>query len=185
MAAPKKDIDWEGVELHYRAGLRTLKDIGSEYGVSDAAIIKRAKRDGWERDLKAKIQAKAEAKVSASLVSAEVSKEARANERVVIEAAATAIARVKLEHRARISRHVELLDKLHGELEQETGELSSRVDLAKKISDTLKTLIGLERDAFDIVTPTKVDHMSSDGSMTPKGRTLDDFYRSADVPAKS
>lgn len=31
----------------------------------------------------------------------------------------------------------------------------------------------------------KTDHVSSDGSMTPKGRTLDDFYKEPDVPAKS
>lgn len=31
----------------------------------------------------------------------------------------------------------------------------------------------------------KHDHTSSDGSMSPKGLTLDDFYGPADVPAKS
>ena len=60
----RKAIDWESVEIQYRAGIRSLKDIGNEFNVSDAAIIKRAKRDGWSRDLRAKIQAKAEAKVS-------------------------------------------------------------------------------------------------------------------------
>lgn len=30
----------------------------------------------------------------------------------------------------------------------------------------------------------KVDHMSSDGTMSPKGRSLDDFYSAADVPVK-
>lgn len=30
---------------------------------------------------------------------------------------------------------------------------------------------------------TKFDHTSSDGSMTPKGRDLDDFYKDRDVPA--
>ena len=63
-------IDWEALEIQYRAGIRSLKNIGSEFGVSDAAIIKRAKRDNWSRDLKAKIQARADAKVSASLVRA-------------------------------------------------------------------------------------------------------------------
>lgn len=48
----KTEIDWAAVELHYRANLRSLKDIGKEYGVSDAGIIKRAKRDGWTRGAK-------------------------------------------------------------------------------------------------------------------------------------
>jgi len=55
----KRTIEWDLIEPHYRAGIRSLKDIGKEFGVSDAAIIKRAKRDGWVRDLAAKIQAKA------------------------------------------------------------------------------------------------------------------------------
>ena len=47
----RKAIDWESVEMQYRAGIRSLRDIGAEFGVSDVAIIKRAKRDEWTRDL--------------------------------------------------------------------------------------------------------------------------------------
>lgn len=32
---------------------------------------------------------------------------------------------------------------------------------------------------------TEIDHSSSDGSMTPKGASLEDFYADADVQAKS
>ena len=46
----RKAVDWEAVEREYRAGIRSLKDIGAEFGVSDAGIVKRAKRDGWERE---------------------------------------------------------------------------------------------------------------------------------------
>lgn len=52
-------VDWDAVEREYRIGLRSLKDIGVEFGVSDAGIIKRAKRDGWVRDLSARIESKA------------------------------------------------------------------------------------------------------------------------------
>lgn len=31
----------------------------------------------------------------------------------------------------------------------------------------------------------KIDHTSSDGTMSPKGKSLDDFYGGADVPAQS
>lgn len=116
----KSPIDWEAVELHYRAGIRSLKDIGAEFGVSDAGIIKRAKRDDWERDLRAKIQAKAEAKVSASLVSAEVSAQTKVAERQVIEANAQAVADVRLAHRRDIHRARRLTNALLDELEQQT-----------------------------------------------------------------
>lgn len=113
-------VDWESVELHYRAGIRSLKDIGAEFGVSDAGIIKRAKRDGWERDLRAKIQAKAEAKVSASLVSAEVSAQTKVLERQVVEANAQAVADIRLAHRRDIHRARRLTNALLDELEKQT-----------------------------------------------------------------
>ena len=43
--------DWERIELDYRAGIKTLRQIADENGISHGAINKRAKRDGWERDL--------------------------------------------------------------------------------------------------------------------------------------
>jgi hypothetical protein len=164
----KKPIDWERIELDYRAGILTLREIADANGISNVAIHKRAKRDGWARDLAAKIKAKADELVSRSLVSKEVSKTAAANERSMIDAGAEAILRVKLGHRTRITRHSDLLDTLQEELEDDGSDLATRVDISKKLSDTLKTLITLERDAFDIVTATKIDHASSDGSMSPK-----------------
>lgn len=122
LAAAKKKppIDWEAVELQYRAGIRSLKDIGTEFGVSDAGIIKRAKRDGWERDLRAKIQARAEAKVSASLVSAEVSAQTKIREQAVVEANAQAVADVRLAHRKDIGRARALTNTLLDELAKQT-----------------------------------------------------------------
>jgi len=52
MAAVAKNIDWEAVEIQYRAGVRSLKDIGAEFGVSDAGIIKKARKEEWVRGIK-------------------------------------------------------------------------------------------------------------------------------------
>lgn len=186
--AEKLPVDWERIEPLYRAGVRSLKDIGNEFGVSDAAIIKRAKRDGWTRDLQAKIQAKADAKVSESLVSAEVSALTKVRERDVIEANAQAIANALLSHRKDIARNRGLANKLLVELEAQVdnpeefaklGELMyspddkgadklnelyrkvtslpSRIDSAKKLVETLKVLIGLEREAYGVDKEVKQD----------------------------
>lgn len=45
MAAP----DWEAIESAYRAGVLVLRDIGEQYGVTEGAIRKRAKKFGWVR----------------------------------------------------------------------------------------------------------------------------------------
>lgn len=183
--AERKSIDWEAVEIQYRAGIRSLKDIGSEFGVSDAGILKRAKRDGWVRDLKSKIRAKADAKVSASLVSGEVSAQTKVAEAAVIEAESTVQARIRLTHRTDINRARNLVMSLLGEVESQTndpelfdrlGELvvdtgsdaesklleayrrvistPGRIDGMKKLADSLKTLITLEREAYGLAEET-------------------------------
>ena len=133
----RKVIDWESVEIQYRAGIRSLKDIGREFDVSDAAIVKRAKRDGWTRDLRAKIHAKAESKVSESLVSAEVSAQAKVREREVIEANAAAIADVRLAHRRDIQRTRGITMRLLEELEYQTG--AENVFLLEQLGDLLRS----------------------------------------------
>lgn len=45
MATP----DWEAIESAYRAGVLVLRDIGEQYGVTEGAIRKRAKKLGWVR----------------------------------------------------------------------------------------------------------------------------------------
>lgn len=177
MASP----DWEAIESAYRAGLMSIREIASQHGITHGAINKRAKRDGWERDLKAKIKAKADALVSKREVSKQVSTETATNERILIEANAEVIANVRMEHRGDIRRARNIASSLFGELEAECADVGAleqlgelmlspddkgqdklneiyhkvismpgRVKSMKDLSDTLKTLIGLERQAYDI-----------------------------------
>lgn len=115
--------DWERIELDYRAGVKTLRQIAAEHGITHGAINKRAKRPGqeWERDLSAKIKAKADLLVSKAAVSKEVSTERAAAERDVVDANAQAIANVRLAHRADIQRSRSIVMSLLAELEQQTG----------------------------------------------------------------
>lgn len=181
----RKAVDWESVEREYRAGIRSLKDIGVEFGVSDAGILKRAKREEWQRDLTERIRAKAEAKVSAALVSEKVDAESNANERIVIEANAQVIADTVLNQRRDVSRSRSIVQKLFDELEAqgdgleelamlgealESGDeeklaqiarkviaFPSRVDSAKKLAESLRTLVELERKVLRIKDDTNLD----------------------------
>ena len=116
----KAQPDWERIELDYRAGIKTLRQIADEHGITHGAINKRARRNGWERDLSGKINAKADALVSKALVSTPVSTESQIAERQVIEAAATAVADIRLAHRHDIRRARTLTNALLNELEQQT-----------------------------------------------------------------
>ena len=41
--------DWEAIESAYRAGVLSLRDIGAQYGVTEGAIRKKAKKLEWVR----------------------------------------------------------------------------------------------------------------------------------------
>ncbi|MNK90299.1 hypothetical protein D3C87_1103450 [compost metagenome] len=182
--------DWALIERDYRAGVKPLRTIAEEHGITHGAINKRAKRDEWTRDLRVKIQAKADALVAKAAVSKEVSAAAKASDRQIVEANATAIVNVRLAHRTDIRRARgvanNLLDELAGQtgpeaaaLLAELGELlrkpddkgqdklndlyqkvislPMRVKSMKDLGDTLRVLVGLEREAFGISSEAPKD----------------------------
>lgn len=127
--------DWKAIELDYRAGIKTLRQIADEHGISEGSIRKRAKREGWTRDLSARIQSKAEELVRKQAVRSEVRKEAAASEREVVEANAQAVADIRLAHRKDIQKARRIAMNLLEELEQQTGK--ENVELLEMLGDLM------------------------------------------------
>lgn len=183
MTAEKKVIDWEKIELDYRAGIKSLREIATDHEISEGAIRKRAKRDDWVRDLSAKIKAKAEDLVRKDLVRSEVRTQNTISEKETIDANANLVASVRLSQRKDIQRSRSIAMSLFDELEHQVGienvenleklgellrteddkgrdalndlymkiiSMPGRVKSMKDLSDTLKTLIALERQAFGL-----------------------------------
>lgn len=127
--------NWIQIEVDYRAGIKTLRQIADEQGISHGAINKRAKRDEWTRDIAAKIQAKAEDKVSRAAVSSEVSKKLADTEQVVIEANAELQYRIRMGHRQGLARLRNVKDQLLDHVEtvvRNLPELDQIVDMLRK-----------------------------------------------------
>ena len=122
MSEQKKPTDWERVEADYRAGILSLREIGAAHGVSHVAIAKRAKRDGWTRDLAAKIKAKADALVTKDAVTRVVSTEETVTERLIVDSNAQAVAAVRIAHRSDIRQARNLVAALLAELEALSAE---------------------------------------------------------------
>lgn len=207
MAQEKKAApDWERIEADYRAGLLSVREIAGAQGVSHVAIAKRAKRDGWARDLSEKIKAKADALVTTRTVTTPVTTEQAVTDRAIVEANAEVIAGIRLAHRKDIARSRKLAMSLLGELEIETGDIelfrelgeilrsdddkgqdkrndlynkvissAGRIDSMKKLAETMKTLVGLEREAYGLVEAQKVELTGKNGGPIETRRTAQEF----------
>lgn len=116
----KKVTDWELIEKHYRAGILSNVQIATECDVTEGAIRKRAKRDLWTKNLKAKIQTRAEELVRKELVRTPSTSLTPSTEKEVVEAVAQATATVLIVQKGSIKRSHILFEKLMDELEQTT-----------------------------------------------------------------
>lgn len=114
--ADKKQVDWGVVEKHYRAGLKSLRTIAEENGITEGAIRKRAKRDSWTRDLEEKIQQKAKEKVRKAIVRTESTQLTPETEKAQVEAYSDVVALVDETQRADVKRALDIQRQLMEEL---------------------------------------------------------------------
>lgn len=113
----KPTVHWPTIEADYRAGIKSIRQIAREHGLSETAIRKRAKSEDWTRDLSAAIQAKADDLVRREAVRTEVRAANQIPDKVVVDANANAVYRVQMAHRAGLSKLSGLRDSLLIELE--------------------------------------------------------------------
>ena len=115
--ATKRIIDWEAIEREYRAGQLTLREIASKRGISAAAIVLRAKRYNWERDLSERVRLTAQAKLNRG-----VNKDPVTEAEIVEEASDRAVLRIE-GHLSRSARLAAIADKTMAAMEQiQAGE---------------------------------------------------------------
>jgi hypothetical protein len=172
-------VDWEAMEPHWRAGIKSKLELSKDFGVSRAAMDKHFGKMGIERDLTARIQAKADALVTKSIVTPSVTQNVT-SEREIVEANAVQQASIRMTHRAKISEASKICEAMLGELGTATEfrelimEISNQAGESEELSDkamamlrramelpgrastldrlvvSLKTLVGLERQAYGI-----------------------------------
>lgn len=163
---------WPTIEADYRAGIKSVRQIAREHGLSEAAIRKRANRENWTRDLSAAIQAKADELVRNEAVRTEVRNANRIPDKVVVDANANAVYRVQMAHRAGLTKLSELRDSLLVELESSASSapkpdpappgtesptevaaglaLPVRIDSLKKLAEVDEKIRRGEREAYGI-----------------------------------
>jgi hypothetical protein len=178
-----EQIDWELVEKEYRLGQKSLRQIAAEFSVQPSAVSRKAKKEGWVQDKSAEVKAlsdaqiilsnthKATAKATPDRLDIEAAAAVRTN---VLLSHRTDIARSRslvmslLGEVETQTGDPELFDRL-GELVVDTGSdaesklleayrrvisTPGRIDGMKKLADSLKTLITLEREAYGLADET-------------------------------
>lgn len=172
--------DWETIEGQYRANVLSLRIIGTQHGITEGAIRKKAKAEGWQRDLAAKVrkQAKEELVRSDGTQSVRNAGTQQATKEVERQAVQTIVTVVR-NHRSILKRGYDVLEGLLAEL-QETADnrseieaaideetaadkdgkrkammqraiaLPSRTGVMLNLSAAMKNVIALERQAFNI-----------------------------------
>lgn len=127
--------DWEEVQELYRVGVASLRAIAAQHNCTEGAIRKRAKKESWPRDLKAKVRAKAEELVRKSEVRKTVRKGQAVTETMQIAVAATLQADIILSHRQDIPAARKLVSKLFTELELQTDG----IDLLRELGEIMRS----------------------------------------------
>lgn len=171
------DINWDAVERDYRAGQMSNRELARVHGVSEAAVRKRAKRDGWEKDLSVLVEQSADAKLlrreAALVLGAKMAEQA--GEKQLIEAVAERRADLIDSHRRDAHAARALVRSLLVELGTMTTEaqkkraaavkaedaeesekqkasvlknLGDRATIAQKLSASIATLVSVERESI-------------------------------------
>lgn len=171
-------VDWEAMEPDWRAGIVSKQELASRYGVSRAAIDKHWAKAGIGRDLTSRINAKADSLVASGAVArfgvkpsevqivdangamvASVRMGHRKSiarghalcEALMAELEAQTFDKVLMEQLATLMRKPddEGHDRLN-EIYRKVISMPGRVDTAKKLIETMKSVVSMEREAYGI-----------------------------------
>lgn len=157
-----KQTDWEALEVDYRAGIASIRELARQYDVSDTAIRKKAKADGWERDLTEKVHERVRSKLVRAEVRALNAREPVRTDAEIIEAAAETAVQVVQIHRRDV-RHGRLIcAALFAEL-QDTS--ANREIIAESI----------DSETQDDSSPTRRNQMMKAISLPTRARAMLDL----------
>jgi len=173
-----KRHDWEAIEAEYSAGVKSIRAIADGYEISETAIRKRAKRDGWQRDLSTSVRSA----VKSKLVRNSGSQTKLRTDADIIEQASDEIAQVVVGHRRSINLWKGISSKLAVTLSEMDVDDSNHGDFARSLNsgvDALSKCIKLERQAYSMDDESSPD--------TPERSLTDDELeaRIADLSKKA
>ncbi|MCK7019634.1 hypothetical protein [Enterobacter kobei] len=146
--------DWEAIESAYRAGSLSVRAIGEKHGVNHATILKRANKEGWQRDLTEKVRAATKAKVTKS-VTKDGNQPPVVTDEQIIDRASDEAAAVVMAHRESLSAWRGITNKLRDFLEDADITEENHASMSRSITagvDAQIKVINAERKAYNLDT---------------------------------
>lgn len=167
--------DWEAIERAYRAGSLSIRAIAENQGVSHATILKRAKKEGWQRDLTDKVRAATKQKVTKA-VTTKGNHATVVTEQEIIEEASDAAASVVLSHRTVLAQWRGIASKLCDALDVMEVTEDNHNEFARSLNagvDAQLKVIKGERQAYNL------DTESGDSAVESLSSLMDDLSAGA------
>lgn len=146
----RRPIDWEAIEGSYRAGSPSVVAIAEEHGITEGAIRKRAKKEGWSRDLSGRVQAATKEKLVRESVRGEGTNRTDAE---IIEGESSKRVDIVLAHRQDLTQWRSIAGKLFTALRDMTVDESNHNDFARSLNagvDAQLKVIKGERQAYNL-----------------------------------
>lgn len=145
--------DWEAIEAAYRVGVLSVRAIAEQNGITDTAIRKKAKKEGWLRDLTDEVRRTTREKLVRAEVRSDGSREPKKSDAEIVEEASDEAATVILSHRVGLARWRAIADKLCDALtdlpvvEDNLGDFSRALNAG--VDAQLKVIKG-ERQSYNL-----------------------------------
>jgi len=187
-----KKIDWELIEMEFRSGQLSIREIARQHGCGESTIRKTMKVNGVVRDLSQRVAEKVRTELVRGMRTATPE-----TEQEIIDTAAARAVEVVRSHRIRIKTGSIVVEKLFAQLEEvidnreeieeaieiETADdkdpnrrnmmlravsLQANASTTVSLSASLKNLIGLDRLAFNLSHVIEADSHSRINTAIPQ-----------------
>lgn len=149
--------NWEEIEAQYRAGFMSIREIGRQHGISHVKIIVRAKKSQWARNMNQEIVDSAALRRSDAKFQRRLMSDAKMRLERMLHVSASIKAGIRVAHRDDWGNlrdlHNALFDELADltfEAEPNSATLGGRIEVLRRLTDTYKTIVAGEREAFGI-----------------------------------
>jgi hypothetical protein len=174
----RTDIDWVVIELNYRLGMKSNRQLAAEHGIQASTIGRRAEKHSWLQDKAPEVRARsanmllrAPAEGASGFATQQATRNATPTD-ADVEVAATVIMRVILGHRSTLRRISSIRDKILDELDAQTCQLGLLKQIVEAARDPNENGVDKRNDLLQRVIdlPSRVDSLKKVTELDEKVR---------------